>query len=460
MVLGLVFLLGGCSQVPKPASYRMTFQKKMQAAKHWDFLAEDVADQVSICCSARQGCDLGQGQGLFVEPKLGVFGRAFTNMLISHLVQPKGKRAIEKGGCLVLQSREEGCLVLQFETQVIKHRTNRFNRPLPGTITVLAGGLSVVRDISSDTLKAWGIGSAVLADIFLGSTVTLPHHEVLITTSLIKDNQYLFSKTDLYYINDPDSWHYPTEEMPAVRFGVKGDECEVAERGPGADSDGDGVPDSIDQCPGTPRGVKVDSRGCPFDSDGDGVFDYLDRCPQTPGGVKVDSRGCPFDSDGDGVPDSIDQCPGTPRGVRVDIRGCPFDSDGDGVSDSIDKCPGTPQGATVDARGCWFIQNALFDFDKYDIKRQYYPVIDNVVDILRKNPSLKISIHGYTDYKGSDAYNQILSKNRAKSVKYYLMKKGIEERRLFAAGYGKGTPKASTAVGRALNRRIEFILVH
>src|SRR5262249_21315622 len=48
---------------------------------------------------------------------------------------------------------------------------------------------------------------------------------------------------------------------------------------PVADSDHDGVPDNIDQCPNTPAGVKVDNVGCPLDSDGDGVPDYLDKCP-------------------------------------------------------------------------------------------------------------------------------------------------------------------------------------
>ena len=65
---------------------------------------------------------------------------------------------------------------------------------------------------------------------------------------------------------------------------------------PPLDSDGDGVPDHLDKCPGTPMGVKVDARGCPLDSDGDGVPDYLDKCPGTPKGVKVDARGCPLDS--------------------------------------------------------------------------------------------------------------------------------------------------------------------
>ena len=118
------------------------------------------------------------------------------------------------------------------------------------------------------------------------------------------------------------------------------------------DSDGDGVLDSDDKCPGTPRGAVVDKKGCPIDTDGDGVYDGLDQCPNTPHGAKVDSVGCPIDSDGDGVADGIDQCPDTPVGAKVDAVGCPIDSDGDGVPDGIDRCPDTPRGATVDALGC------------------------------------------------------------------------------------------------------------
>ena len=58
------------------------------------------------------------------------------------------------------------------------------------------------------------------------------------------------------------------------------------------DSDGDGVPDEQDQCPGTPAGVEVYGNGCPIDSDGDKVPDYLDLCPDTPPGSEVDEKGC------------------------------------------------------------------------------------------------------------------------------------------------------------------------
>src|SRR5438552_3344181 len=67
-----------------------------------------------------------------------------------------------------------------------------------------------------------------------------------------------------------------------------------------------------------------------------------------------------LDADHDGVPDSLDKCPGTPLGTTVDATGCPvqsspppvLDADHDGVPDSLDACPNTPLGTTVDASGC------------------------------------------------------------------------------------------------------------
>jgi len=224
------------------------------------------------------------------------------------------------------------------------------------------------------------------------------------------------------------------------------------------DADGDSVPNDIDECPGTPEGVEVDSKGCPLDSDGDGVPDYLDKCPGTPKGVAVDCDGCPPDSDGDGVPNYRDKCPGTPRGVEVDEWGCPLDSDGDSVPDYRDKCPGTPMGALVDKDGCWTIGDTLFNFDKCNIKAEYHPVLDQVVTVFRKNPSLKVEIQGHTDNFGTREYNEKLSNRRAMAVMNYLVKNGIDKERLSAVGYDFSRPRASneTAAGRALNRRVQF----
>jgi OOP family OmpA-OmpF porin len=199
------------------------------------------------------------------------------------------------------------------------------------------------------------------------------------------------------------------------------------------------------------------------DSDGDGVPDDVDQCPNTPKGVKVDAAGCPLDSDGDGVPDYLDQCPGTPKGAAVDKKGCLLDSDGDGVPNSLDKCPNTPKGARVDERGCWaFLGTFLFGLNKSDLKPEVLPALNNAVNILRENPDLKVEIQGYTCNLGSAAYNQKLSEKRALSVYHYLVDRGIAKRRLSVKGYGLLNPAYSndTEEGRAKNRRVEFSVSH
>jgi bacillopeptidase F len=159
---------------------------------------------------------------------------------------------------------------------------------------------------------------------------------------------------------------------------------------PPADTDGDGVPDTSDLCPGTPVGQTVDANGCSAsqrDSDGDGVRDALDQCPATPTGQPVDASGCSAsqrDSDGDGVSDAVDQCPSTPAGEPADASGCSAsqrDSDGDGVNDALDDCPNTAPGTPVDALGCPVVTGPVdgdgdghtSDLDCNDASASVYP---------------------------------------------------------------------------------------
>lgn len=195
-----------------------------------------------------------------------------------------------------------------------------------------------------------------------------------------------------------------------------------------------------------------------LDSDGDGVLDKFDQCPNTPKAVKVDAKGCPLDSDGDGVPDYLDKCPDTPRGMEVDSKGCPLDSDGDGVLDHEDQCPGTPKGAKVNAQGCWILGGVVFDTGKSNIKSGFFPELDAIATTLNNNYSVKVEIQGHTDSVGRASYNMKLSENRAKSVMEYLVNKGIDPKRLSAKGFGLTRPMASndTPEGRAQNRRVEL----
>lgn len=232
-----------------------------------------------------------------------------------------------------------------------------------------------------------------------------------------------------------------------------------------ADSDGDGVINSEDMCPGTPAGTAVDSKGCPIDqdSDGDGVPDSRDRCPNTARGTKVDSSGCPLDSDGDGVIDSLDSCPGTPRGVAVDGRGCPRDSDGDGVTDNRDQCPNTPRGEKVNDAGCHVVfrlEGVNFATNSAQLNSVAITRLEQAVDLLSANPSMTVRVVGYTDSRGAASYNQQLSQRRAESVVNHLVSRGISRNRMDPVGRGEDSPIASndTAQGRAQNRRVEFVL--
>ncbi len=177
--------------------------------------------------------------------------------------------------------------------------------------------------------------------------------------------------------------------------------------------------------------------------------------------LSMERKSALIDSDHDGVYDNVDKCPGTPENVAVDESGCPFDSDKDGVADYLDKCPGTPKGAPVNIKGCWVISNILFAFNKYSIEPKFFSELDNIAEVLKNNPSLKIVIQGHTDNIGSKAYNQKLSVKRAEAAKQYLIKKGIALNRLMTEGFGFSRPVATnkTEQGRALNRRVQFSLI-
>jgi outer membrane protein OmpA-like peptidoglycan-associated protein len=123
---------------------------------------------------------------------------------------------------------------------------------------------------------------------------------------------------------------------------------------------------------------------------------------------------------------------------------------------SVGEAPPPPR---VEAKKIVIDQMVHFDFNKYNIKSDSYAILDDVANVLQKNPHVKkVRVEGHTDGIGSDSYNQKLSQRRAESVVDYLVKKGVSPSRLEAVGYGKTRPIATnkTAAGRAQNRRVEF----
>jgi len=235
---------------------------------------------------------------------------------------------------------------------------------------------------------------------------------------------------------------------------------------PVVDSDGDGVADGMDRCPGTAAGRAVDSYGCELDSDGDGVADSLDRCPNTPAGVSVNSSGCPRDTDGDGVSDADDECPNTIAGATVDSRGCELDGDEDGVVDRLDQCPNSAPGVQVDIAGCEIkeeieLPGVSFESNSDRLLPGAQNVLDDAAATLAKNPSIDVEVAGHTDSDGAAEYNESLSARRAATVRDYLIGQGISANRMTTRGYGEANPIAdnSTAAGKATNRRVVLRII-
>lgn len=102
----------------------------------------------------------------------------------------------------------------------------------------------------------------------------------------------------------------------------------------------------------------------------------------------------------------------------------------------------------------------LFDFNKYEVKNKVKGSLNTLAKALEENPDIRIKIDGYTDFIGSEGYNLELSVKRAKSIKNYLVDRGVKSSNISIEGYGKQNPIANnaTAAGRAKNRRVEFII--
>jgi len=255
-----------------------------------------------------------------------------------------------------------------------------------GLSSVDAAALWTAGDNNPIVVSGTRVGGGVITQ-----NLSLPGATNLLQTFLLSGfgnvTEVRFSKRDTSSFTDMNDFDAAIDNLVVSLNGISAD----------PDSDGDGIVDTLDQCPSTPNNTQVNAEGCP-DRDGDGIVDTLDQCPSTPNNTQVNAEGCPDrdgdgiadtddafpddasedgDSDGDGVGDRGDYCPGTAVGVQVNAQGCldtdgdgvadiddpfpndPFDnsgpegdSDGDGVNNSDDVCLGTSTGAPVNTDGC------------------------------------------------------------------------------------------------------------
>lgn len=207
-----VSLVTGCStaQVPHTQNFPASTQKVARSADHWDIVADDVAAQTVAA--------IGTKKTIYVAASSDTtdFNHAFQNFLIT--------RMVNKG--IPVSTHNDGTIEVQYETQVVKHNSER-REYQPGTITELAAGLMVARNIhkwSSTGQAVAFLGAAAgidaLASIDSGSPTKT---ELVVTTSAIEGGRYLVRKTDIYYIQPEDVSLFEKNGFPIKEYRVVGE---------------------------------------------------------------------------------------------------------------------------------------------------------------------------------------------------------------------------------------------
>ena len=103
------------------------------------------------------------------------------------------------------------------------------------------------------------------------------------------------------------------------------------------------------------------------------------------------------------------------------------------------------------------LRGVHFAFNSYALDSKAQGILNEAAVLIKANPNKKVVLKGWTDYIGSDAYNKVLSQNRANAVKNYLEKQGIPASRMTAIGCGKSFKYDNhTEEGRYMNRRVEI----
>jgi outer membrane protein OmpA-like peptidoglycan-associated protein len=233
-----------------------------------------------------------------------------------------------------------------------------------------------------------------------------------------------------------------------------GDEVKVYKTNPNvADTDGDGLSDGDEV-------NKYHTDPLKKDTDGDGLNDNEEIQKYHTDPLKADT-----DNDGLNDGDEVNKYKTDPLKA---------DTDGGTVNDGTEVARGTnpldpsddipkvePKGdiSKVEKGQSMVLEGIVFETNKATITAASDSILAKVVETLNANPDITVEIQGHTDNKGSDALNTKLSQKRADAVKAYLVKKGIEKKRLTSKGYGSEKPVASndTDEGRQKNRRIEFL---
>lgn len=198
----LFFIISGCAtSIPQAKNFELTSQKKAMAVQHWGLIANDAVAQTRLALSKQPSL---AGSRLYVAENSNTdFGRAFRKYMIAGL--------IDAG--YTVSATKQGAIEVGYEAQVIRHAS--FFDPKvfgyqPGLATGGVAGFWVLRDaLKYGSSTAFALGSVATAAAYDGYKATNPGEtgvELLISTSIIHQDQYVMLNADAYYIEKGEAW--------------------------------------------------------------------------------------------------------------------------------------------------------------------------------------------------------------------------------------------------------------
>jgi len=239
LFISLCLLLFSCSPAPQPLNHNFSQQKKLEAAHHWEILANDFTKQ--IVAELQKGLPSSSGVGHFSYPGVGhsssgvghatesesenteislgfgfpyvylqtndrsSFGKAFRGYLINELTDL---------GYNISYGPEEA-LTVRWSVQKITHKANRKASMVPGTMTALTAlGFGIYKAFDNGSGAAGAVMSGVAADLLLSSyeggifNNSVPHTEIILNLSISNNGILLARQSGTYYVNQEDTWHY------------------------------------------------------------------------------------------------------------------------------------------------------------------------------------------------------------------------------------------------------------
>lgn len=198
-------LLTGCSTtMPQRVAYPPSTQLEMQSAQHWDILSADVAYQIYTQLIKKNLLDVpvyvkytcGSDSNTCKTNETAPFNEGFRDLLISSLVA---------FNVTTVAQPTEDSITVDYKSQVVFHAGKNMMPTKPGMLTALTAGIMVFRNVTTDFLT---LAAASAIDVFHAQHYSPEIYEVIITTSIVNEQKYLFRQSDIYYINDVNFWHY------------------------------------------------------------------------------------------------------------------------------------------------------------------------------------------------------------------------------------------------------------